>query len=153
MCFLIVYLIFVCSCSYGSDSDLGSGRGIGSGPASGPGSGPGAGCGSGSDCSCWAWGVCDASVAGQGYRPQAPLVPVRRPRRGCWWCRSTTAGFPSMWIDAVLLFVPSFILLLYLINYIVCFRLRAAGLLPVARLVQGDSQRDAILRKDHMTRF
>jgi hypothetical protein len=53
----------------------------------------------------------------------------------------------------VLLFVPSFTLLLSLINYVIYFRLRAAGLLPVARLVQGDSQRDAILRKDRMTRF
>jgi hypothetical protein len=69
------------------------------------------------------------------------------------YCRSTTAGFPRTWIDAVLLFVPSFILLLQLINYVICFRLRAIGLLPVARLVQGDNQRDAILRKDRMTRF
>jgi hypothetical protein len=50
-------------------------------------------------------------------------------------CRSTTVGFPSTWIDVVLFFVPLFILLLQLINYIICFRLRAAGLLPVARLV------------------
>jgi hypothetical protein len=78
-----VYLIFICSCSYGPD--LGSG----SSPGSGSGSGPSIGWGSDSGCSCWAWGIRDASVAGQGYGPPTPLVPVRRPRIGCW-----TRAFP-----------------------------------------------------------
>jgi hypothetical protein len=62
--FLIVYLIFVCSRSYGPDS--------------------------GSGCSCWAWGVRDALVAGQGYWPQAPLVLVFRPREDVGHVRSRT---------------------------------------------------------------
>jgi hypothetical protein len=50
--FLIVYLIFVRSSSYGSGSVLGLGLGSGSSPGSG--------------CSCWGWRVRHTRVVGQG---------------------------------------------------------------------------------------
>jgi hypothetical protein len=51
----------------------------------------------------------------------------------------------------MLLFVPSFILLLYLINYVICFATRCRT--PACSTVSlGGSQRNAIPQKDRVTR-
>jgi hypothetical protein len=140
--FLFVYLIFVCNCS--CEPNSGSSSGLGSG------------------CSCWGWGVRDASVVGQGDLPQAPLVPSAVLGENVGHVRSRTTCTLLLIHD---LWVPKYVKWCYVIvctfiyPFVVTnklpyfFRLCAAGLLPAARLVQGDSQRDAIPLKDRMTRF
>jgi hypothetical protein len=68
--FVILHLIFVCSSSYG----LGSGSGSG-------------GC-----------RVHAAGVVGGSSGPQAPLVPVRRPKRGSGTCTRTLMPIHDLWV-------------------------------------------------------
>jgi hypothetical protein len=61
--------------------------------------------------SCWT-GIWTADTARSCPPSTDRMLDTCVPALCARCCRSTTAGLPSTWIDAVLLFVPSFILLL-----------------------------------------